>query len=140
MLSLPMRLTKILMLFFFFFQAEDGIRDSSVTGVQTCALPIFEPAMRDSAAYREFWASLNRGEYQAAEYKRIGKGGKEVWILAGYNPILDEKGRPFKVVKCATDVTEQKLRTADLAGQIAAIGKSQAVIEFNMDGSVLPAN
>jgi methyl-accepting chemotaxis protein len=99
-----------------------------------------EPAMRDSAAYREFWASLNRGEYQAAEYKRIGKGGKEVWILASYNPILDEKSKPFKVVKFATDVTQQKLRTADLAGQIAAIGKSQAVIEFNMDGSVLTAN
>ena len=99
-----------------------------------------EPAMRDGAAYREFWASLNRGEYQAAEYKRIGKGGKEVWILASYNPILDEKGKPFKVVKFATDVTEQKLRTADLAGQIAAIGKSQAVIEFNMDGSILTAN
>ena len=48
------------------------------------------PAERDSAAYREFWAKLNRGEYQAAEYKRIGKGGKEVWILASYNPILDE--------------------------------------------------
>src|SRR6195256_2888558 len=99
-----------------------------------------ESAMRDSAAYREFWASLNRGEYQAAEYKRIGKGGKEIWILASYNPILDEKGKPFKVVKFATDVTQQKLRTADLAGQIAAIGKSQAVIEFNMDGSVLTAN
>jgi methyl-accepting chemotaxis protein len=99
-----------------------------------------EPAMRDSAAYREFWSSLSRGEYQSAEYKRIGKGGKEVWILASYNPILDEKGKPFKVVKFATDVTEQKLRTADLAGQIAAIGKSQAVIEFKMDGSVLTAN
>ena len=45
-----------------------------------------EPAMRDSAEYREFWAKLNRGEYSAAEYKRIGKGGKEVWILASYNP------------------------------------------------------
>jgi methyl-accepting chemotaxis protein len=99
-----------------------------------------EPATRDSAAYREFWASLNRGEYQSAEYKRIGKGGKEVWILASYNPILDEKGKPFKVVKFATDVSEQKLRTADLAGQIAAISKSQAVIEFNMDGSIITAN
>ena len=99
-----------------------------------------EPAMRDSAAYREFWAELNRGEFQAAEYKRIGKGGKEVWILASYNPILDEKGKPFKVVKFATDVTEQKLQVADLAGQIAAIGKSQAVIEFAMDGTILTAN
>jgi methyl-accepting chemotaxis protein len=99
-----------------------------------------EPSTRDSAAYREFWASLGRGEYQAAEYKRIGKGGREVWILASYNPVLDENGKPFKVVKFATDVTEQKLKTADLAGQIAAIGKSQAVIEFNMDGTVITAN
>ena len=52
---------------------------------------------------------MNRGEYQAAEYKRIGKGGKEVWIQASYNPILDRNGKPFKVVKFATDMTEQKL-------------------------------
>ncbi|MFB6459463.1 methyl-accepting chemotaxis protein [Bradyrhizobium tunisiense] len=98
------------------------------------------PAERDSAAYREFWAALNRGEYQATEYKRIGKGGKEVWIQASYNPIFDEKGRPSKVVKFATDVTAQKLKSADLAGQIAAIDKAQAVIEFNMDGTIVTAN
>ena len=98
------------------------------------------PAERDSAAYREFWAALNRGEYQAAEYKRIGKGGKEVWIQASYNPIFDEKGRPSKVVKFATDVTAQKLKNADLDGQIAAIDKAQAVIEFNMDGTIINAN
>jgi methyl-accepting chemotaxis protein len=67
-----------------------------------------DEAYRQSADYREFWAKLNRGEYQAAEYKRIGKGGKEVWIQASYNPILDLNGRPIKVVKYATDVTEQK--------------------------------
>ncbi|MGJ4972474.1 MULTISPECIES: PAS domain-containing methyl-accepting chemotaxis protein [unclassified Bradyrhizobium] len=99
-----------------------------------------EPALRDSAAYREFWAALNRGEYQGGEYKRIGKGGKEVWILATYNPVLDATGRPIGVVKFATDVTAQKLKNADLAGQIEAIGKSQAVIEFNMDGTVITAN
>ncbi|WP_334356261.1 MULTISPECIES: methyl-accepting chemotaxis protein [unclassified Bradyrhizobium] len=99
-----------------------------------------EQGERNSAAYREFWAKLNRGENQSAEYKRIGKGGKEVWILASYNPVLDEKGKPFRVVKFATDVTSQKLATADLAGQIAAIGKSQAVIEFNMDGTIIGAN
>jgi methyl-accepting chemotaxis protein len=99
-----------------------------------------EQAMRDSAAYREFWAKLNRGENQSAEYKRIGKGGKEVWILASYNPVLDEKGKPFRVVKFATDVTKEKLATADLAGQIASISKSQAVIEFNMDGTIIGAN
>jgi methyl-accepting chemotaxis protein len=99
-----------------------------------------EPATRDSADYREFWAGLNRGVYQAAEYKRIGKGGRDVWILATYNPILDEAGKPFKVVKFASDVTAQKLKTANLAGQIEAIGKSQAVIEFDMEGKVLTAN
>jgi len=99
-----------------------------------------EQAERNSAAYREFWARLNRGENQSAEYKRVGKGGKEVWILASYNPVLDEKGKPFRVVKFATDVTSQKLSTADLAGQISAIGKSQAVIEFNMDGTIIGAN
>ncbi|WFU16141.1 PAS domain-containing methyl-accepting chemotaxis protein [Bradyrhizobium sp. CB3481] len=99
-----------------------------------------EPSEREGAAYREFWAKLNRGETQAAEYKRIGKGGREVWILASYNPVLDEKGKPFRVVKFATDVTSQKLSTADLAGQIAAIGKSQAVIEFKMDGTIIGAN
>jgi methyl-accepting chemotaxis protein len=99
-----------------------------------------EQAERGSAAYREFWAKLNRGENQSAEYKRIGKGGREVWILASYNPVLDEKGKPFRVVKFATDVTTEKLATADLAGQIASISKSQAVIEFNMDGTIIGAN
>jgi len=99
-----------------------------------------EASERDSAAYREFWAALNRGEYQAREYKRIGKGGREVWIQASYNPVFDDKGKPFKVVKFATDVTVQKLKNADLAGQIAAIGKSQAVIEFNLDGTIIGAN
>jgi len=97
-------------------------------------------AERDSEAYREFWAALGGGEYRAAEYRRIGKGGKEVWILATYNPLLDEAGKPFGVVKFATDVTAQKLKNADSAGQLDAIAKSQAVIEFDMDGIVIDAN
>jgi methyl-accepting chemotaxis protein len=68
-----------------------------------------DPVEREGAAYREFWAALNRGEYQAAEYKRIGKNSKEVWIQASYNPILDLNGKPFKVVKYATDTTAQVL-------------------------------
>jgi methyl-accepting chemotaxis protein len=98
------------------------------------------PSERDSAAYREFWAKLARGEFQSAEYKRFGKGGKEIWILASYNPILDDAGKPFKVVKFASDVSAQKLSNANFAGQIEAIGKSQAVIEFDMDGKILTAN
>ena len=98
--------------------------------------------MKNTAAAptTRFWAKLNRGEYVADEFKRIGKGGKEVWIQASYNPILDLNGKPFKVVKYATDVTGQKVKNGDYAGQIAAIGKSQAVIEFTMEGVVLGAN
>ncbi|MDE1902084.1 MAG: PAS domain-containing protein, partial [Alphaproteobacteria bacterium] len=80
-----------------------------------------EPAYRESAEYRQFWANLNRGEYQMAEYKRIGKGGKEVWIEASYNPILGRNGKPYKVVKFATDVTKKKMEYADFLGQINAI-------------------
>src|SRR5437660_8545096 len=95
---------------------------------------------REGPAYRGFWAALGRGEFQAGEFKRIGKGGREVWIQASYNPILDLDGKPFKVVKYATDITKQKLVNADYQGQIAAISKAQAVIEFNMDGTVIAAN
>ncbi len=99
-----------------------------------------EAGYRDSADYRHFWERLGRGEYQAAQFKRIGKGGREVWIEASYNPILDRHGRPFKVVKYAIDVTKQKTEYADLRGQVDAIRKSQAVIEFSLDGIVLTAN
>jgi len=96
--------------------------------------------MRMSDEYRDGWAKLNRGEFLSGEFKRIAKDGREVWILASYNPILDDTGRPFKVVKFASDVTERKLRSADTHGQIDAIKKSQAVIEFNMDGTIRWAN
>jgi len=66
-----------------------------------------DPAERDGAAYRDFWTQLQRGQYAAAEFKRIGKDGRDVWIQASYNPILDLNGRPFKVVKYATDTTAQ---------------------------------
>jgi methyl-accepting chemotaxis protein len=99
-----------------------------------------DDATRQGHDYREFWARLARGEFQAAEFKRLGKGGREVWLQASYNPILDADGRPFKVVKYATDVTQTKQRNADFAGQIAAISKSNAVIEFQLDGTIINAN
>ncbi|PKG82405.1 methyl-accepting chemotaxis protein [Colwellia sp. 75C3] len=99
-----------------------------------------EPAYKASNEYKEFWAKLNRGEFESQEYKRLGKGGKEVWIQASYNPIMDLNGNPFKVVKFASDVTQQKLLNADSSGQIDAISKAQAVIEFNMDGTIITAN
>jgi len=99
-----------------------------------------EQSERQSAEYRQFWEKLNRGEYQAAQYKRIGKGGREVWIEASYNPVLDRGGRPYKVVKFATDVSGQKAVYADLVGKVEAIGRSQAVIEFELDGTIITAN
>ena len=99
-----------------------------------------EPSVAASGQYKAFWARLGRGEFDAGEFKRCAKGGREIWIQASYNPIFDPAGRPFKVVKIATDITAEKLRGADLTGQLAAIGKSQAVIEFAMDGTILHAN
>lgn len=93
-----------------------------------------------SAEYRAFWESLARGEFRAGEFRRIAKDGREVWIQATYNPILDLSGRPFKVVKYASDITEAKCIAADLAGKVEAARRSQAVIEFDMDGTVLDAN
>ena len=99
-----------------------------------------DPAHAASPDYRQFWDKLGRGEYDAGQYKRIGKGGKEVWIQASYNPILDPAGKPFKVVKYATDITAQRLQAADWNGQIDAISKAQAVIEFDLTGRILGAN
>ena len=99
-----------------------------------------EPAYAESLEYRQFWEKLRRGEFDSGEYKRIGKDGKEIWILASYNPIFDMNGRLIKVVKFATDITRQKLADADYRGQIEAIGRTQAVIEFTLDGKILTAN
>lgn len=98
------------------------------------------PADRASAAYAGFWAALNRGEFQSGEYMRLGKGGREIWIQATYNPLLDSSGKPFRVVKFCTDITARKLQAADYEGQIAAIGKSNAVIHFHLDGTIITAN
>jgi len=99
-----------------------------------------DPALAQSAEYAEFWRALGAGQFQSGEYRRFGKGGKEIWLQASYNPLLDKAGKPVKVIKFASDITEQKNRAADMAGQVAAIGRAQAVIEFKLDGTVLVAN
>ncbi len=99
-----------------------------------------EPGTKDSPEYREFWDSLRRGEPRTGQFKRLGKGGREVWIEASYNPGLDRRGRAYKVVKFATDVTAQKAAFADFAGKVEAIHRSQAVIEFEPSGTIITAN
>jgi methyl-accepting chemotaxis protein len=94
----------------------------------------------NTTEYRDFWEKLKRGDSELGIYKRIAKGGREVWLSASYNPIKDLNGKPFKVVKYASDVTEQTVRNADFAGQLDAINTSQAVIEFDMDGTIRRIN
>ncbi len=99
-----------------------------------------EPKQAESSEYRSFWEKLNRGEFDSGEYKRLGKGGKEIWINASYNPIFSASGKPYKIVKYATNITEQKMKSAEYEGKLVAISKAQAVIEFNLDGTILNAN
>jgi methyl-accepting chemotaxis protein len=89
-----------------------------------------EEAFGASAEYKEFWAKLNRGEFESKEYKRIGKGGKEVWIQASYNPIFDLNGKPFKVVKFASDITAQR-QLGQLGAMVAKMPTN--VILANVD-------
>ena len=95
---------------------------------------------RASKEYAQFWQDLARGKFQTAEYKRIAKGGREIWLQAIYSPILDHDDQPVKVVKFATDITAQKNKNADHEGKIAALDKAQAVIEFDLDGTIITAN
>jgi methyl-accepting chemotaxis protein len=95
---------------------------------------------RDTPAYKAFWARLRRGEHQTAQYRRMAKNGRPVWVQATYYPIPDRRGKPYKVVKYTNDITEQMLAQADGAGQVAAISKSQAVVEFDLDGTIRTAN
>lgn len=99
-----------------------------------------EPEHAASAAYQDFWERLGRGEFISGEFKRLGRDGREVWIHATYNPILDAAGKPLKVVKFATDVSQAKLKSAEFEAKVSAIDLSQAVIEFDLDGNVLSAN
>lgn len=94
----------------------------------------------NGAEYKEFWRNLAAGNFDSGEYKRIANGGREIWIQASYNPVVDAKGRPYKVVKIAADITEKTIAAADSNGQIEAIDRSQAVIEFELDGTIVNAN
>jgi methyl-accepting chemotaxis protein len=83
-----------------------------------------EPSYAASQEYRAFWEKLGRGEYDAGQYKRIGKGGKEIWIQASYNPIRDLNGNPYKVVKYASDTTAQviaRMRSEKVRGMMESV-------------------
>ena len=99
-----------------------------------------EESERKSAAYSEFWQRLARGEFFSDTFLRVGKGGKDVYIQATYNPVLDENGQPYKVVKFAVDITEQMMIDIDKDAKLEAVSSSFAVIEFDTQGTIQQAN
>ncbi len=106
-----------------------------------------EPGYADSGEYRAWWSALTAGRFQSGRFLRLGRGGRQVWIQATYTPVTDRAGRPYKVIKFATDITRE--REAELARErevkasqsvFTALDLSQARIEFSPDGTVLAAN
>jgi methyl-accepting chemotaxis protein len=120
------------------FLATFGYAEAEIVGRHHSMF--VDPDERGSIAYKAFWEKLARGEFVSAQFRRIAKDGRDVWIQASYNPIFDPQGRPYKVVKYASDITAAKMTAADHAGQITAISKSQAVITFSPDGTIISAN
>ncbi|MFB7143353.1 methyl-accepting chemotaxis protein [Agrobacterium deltaense] len=93
-----------------------------------------DPHYAVSTDYQAFWSDLGLGKFKSSQYKRIAKGGREVYIEATYNPVLDRNKKPFKIVKIATDITVKTLKMRE------ALDRTQAVISFNMDGTIIEAN
>ncbi len=95
---------------------------------------------RNSAEYKAFWEKLGNGESFEGQFKRVGKDGKDIWLHASYNPIFDLNGKPYKVVKYASDITADKLKNNEMAVELAAINSIQGIVEFDMDGKILNGN
>ena len=71
-----------------------------------------DPDEAASPAYAAFWRDLNAGRFLAAKFRRLAKGGREVWLQASYNPVFGPDGRPAKVVKLAIDITAHEQEAA----------------------------
>ena len=120
------------------FLATMGYGEAELVGRHHRTL--VDPAEAASPAYAAFWQALARGEHQAGEFRRLAKGGREVWLQATYTPVPGRGGRPASVLKTATDVTEARRRAADVESRMRAFHRSQAIIEFDLEGVVVSAN
>ncbi|WP_313761021.1 PAS domain S-box protein, partial [Rhizobium sp.] len=98
-----------------------------------------DPAEANSRDYADFWARLGEGKFDQHQYRRIAKGGREIWIEATYNPIY-RGNKPYKVMKFATDITAAKKQAAEDKGKLEALSRAQAVIEFTPEGNIITAN
>ena len=101
---------------------------------------VLDPAFANSAEYKTLWARLLNGDYISGQYKRIAKGGREVWIQSYYRPIKDISGKFSKIVNYVIDITEDKIKAADYEGQISGVHQTQGVIEFDLTAKVLSVN
>jgi methyl-accepting chemotaxis protein len=99
-----------------------------------------EQEYAESPEYKALWQKLGAGEFLADEFKRVAKDGSTIWLRASYNPVIGKDGKPVKVIKFATDMTAAKMQAAEFRGLISAINRSQAAIEFGLDGTILDAN
>lgn len=99
-----------------------------------------DPEFSASSSYNSFWTALRQGEFRNDAFRRIAKGGREIWVQGSYNPVLDRAGRVTKVIKFATDITVSKTRGLEADGRLSALDRSQAVIAFTPDGTILDAN
>jgi methyl-accepting chemotaxis protein len=99
-----------------------------------------DPVEAQGHEYRGMWAALSRGETQTSIFRRFGKQGQELWMQGCYMPILDTKGMPYKVMKIALDVSEAMRRNTNYRNQVEAVSRTQAVIEFHLDGTIVTAN
>jgi methyl-accepting chemotaxis protein len=93
-----------------------------------------------SPAYKQFWKKLSNGEFERGTFQRVRKDGEAVWLEATYNPILNASRKPVKVIKFAMDITDRRKERAALEGMLDAIDRSQATIEFDLNGTILKAN
>ncbi len=106
-----------------------------------------DPDEASTPDYSAFWRELNEGRFVARKFRRIAKGGREVWLEASYNPVLDEAGRPLKVVKLAVDITEaeqasqraEQARLAAEAAQARLVGALAEQLSRLSDGDLLAA-
>lgn len=120
------------------FLSAMGYSESEIEGKHHSLFVTREYA--SSQEYKDFWSVLQSGEAHSGEFCRLNNKGEDVWIQASYNPIFDHNGKVTAIVKFAIDITAEKKQNADYKGQIDAISKSQAVIEFDLQGNILTAN
>ncbi|MEL7281499.1 MAG: methyl-accepting chemotaxis protein [Pseudomonadota bacterium] len=120
------------------FLDTTGYRLEEITGKHHSMF--LDPKDAQSTDYKELWHKLQAGQSLRSEVKRVNKAGEDFWLLASYNPVVDDDGVPFKVVEFASDITDEKTRQAEISSQLQAIGKSQAVFEIDLDGTILTAN